>query len=138
MRQQQVSGISNVSWSKSNIRDSFYRLSNTWASYEKRVQDLLLARIQAELSLLISDTEQHWEVGPTEACPIVVDATYILELEREVQSAKAIVTYLPNMRLPQTCQLQVEWDASYGIPQEEPITDEPGSVTAQIVAGLKG
>ena len=53
MRKQQVSGISDVSWSKSNVPDSFYRLSNTCASHEKRVQDLLLVSIMAELSLLI-------------------------------------------------------------------------------------
>ena len=56
MRQQQVSGISDVSWSKSNVPDSFYRLSNTWASHKNRVQDILLASIKAELSLLIGGT----------------------------------------------------------------------------------
>ena len=137
MRQQQVSGISDVSWSKSNVLDSFYKLSNTWASHEKRVQNLLLASIKAELSLLISGTELRQEVESTEACPIVEDETYILELEREVQSTKAIVTCLPNMRAPQSCQLQVERDASSDIPQGELITDERGSVTAQIVAELE-
>ena len=137
MRQRQVSGISDVSWSKSNVPDSFYRLSNTWASHEKRVQDLLLASIKAELSLLIGGTEQRREVESTEACPIVEDETYILELEREVQSTKAIVTCLPSMRAPQSCQLQVERDASSDIPQGESISDEPGSVTAQIVAEVE-
>ena len=125
-----MSGISDVLWSKSNVPDSFYRLSNTWASHEKRVQDLLLASIKAELSLLISGTEQLREIESTEACPIVKDVTYILELEREVQSTKAIVTCLPNMRAPQSCQLQVERDTSSDIPQGESITEERGSVAA--------
>ena len=132
-----MSGISDVLWSKSNVPDAFYRLSNTWASHEKRVQHLLLASIQAELSLLISGTEQLREIVSTEACPIVEDKTYILELEREVQSTKAIVTSLPNMRAPQSCQLQVERDASSDIPQGESITDEGGSVAVQIVAELE-
>ena len=111
MRQQQVSGISDVSWSKSNVPDSFYRLSNTWASHENRVQDILLASIKAELLLLIGGTEQRREVESKEACPIVEDKTYILELEWEVQSTEAILTCLPNMRAPHSCQLQVERDA---------------------------
>ena len=137
MRQQQVSGISDVSWSKSNVPDSFNSLSNTWASHEKRVQDLLLASIKAELSLLIGGTEQRREGESTQACPIVEDETYILELEREVQSTKAIVTCLPSMRAPQSCQLQVERDASSDVPQRESITDEGCSVTAQIVTELE-
>ena len=137
MRPEQVSGISDVSWSKSNIPDSFYRLSNTWAYHEKRVQDLLLARIEAEVSLLIGGTEQRREVESTEPCPIVEDETYILELEWEVQSTKAIVACLPRMRAPQSCQLQVEQDASSDIPRRGLITDQRGSVTAQIVAELE-
>ena len=119
MRQQQVSGILDVSWSKSKVPDSVYKLSNTWASHEKKVQDLLFASIKAELSLLIGGTEQCREVESTEACPIVEDETYILELKREVQSTKAIVTCLPSMRALQSCQLQVEQDASTDIPQGE-------------------
>ena len=46
------------------------------------------------------------------------------------------MTCLPSMRAPQSCQLQVERDASSDIPQAESITDERGSVTAQIVAEL--
>ena len=137
MRKQQVSGISDVSWSKSNFPDSFYRLSNTWASHEKRVKDLLLASIMAELSLLIGGTEQRREVESTEACPIVDDETYILELEWEVPSTKAIVTCLPSMRALQSCLLQVERDTSSDIPQGESITDERGSITAQIVPELE-
>ena len=83
---------------------------------------------------MIGCTEQPREVESTEACPIVEDETYILELERGVQSTKAIVTCLPNMRAPQSCQLQVERDVSSDIPQGESITDEGGSVTTQIVA----
>ena len=132
-----MSGISDVLWSKDNVPDSFYRLSNTWTSHEKRVQDLLRASIKAELSLLISGTEQLREIESTEACPIVKDETYILELELEVQSTKAIVTCLPNMRAPQSCQLQVERDTSSDIPQGELITDERGSLAAQIVAELE-
>ena len=105
-----------------------------WASHDKRIQDLLLASIKAELSLLIGGTEQRWQVESTEACPIVEDETYILELEREVQSTKAIVSCLPSMRAPQSCQLQVARDASSEIPQGESISDEPGSVTVQIMA----
>ena len=41
------------------------------------------------------------------------------------------------MRAPQSCQLQVERDASSDIPQGESISDEPGSVTAQIVAEVE-
>ena len=86
---------------------------------------------------MIGGTEQRRKVETTEACPIVEDETYILELEREVQSTKAIVTCLPSMRAPQSCQLQVERDASSDIPQGESISDEPGSVTVQIVAELE-
>ena len=86
---------------------------------------------------MIGGTEQRREVESTEACPIAEDETYILELEREVQSTKAIVTCLPSMRSPQSCQLQVERDASSDIPQGESISDEPGSVTAQIVAEVE-
>ena len=79
---------------------------------------------------MIGCTEQPREVESTEACPIVEDETYILELERGVQSTKAIVTCLPNMRAPQSCQLQVERDTSSDIPQGESITEERGSVAA--------
>ena len=81
MRQQQVSGISDVSWSKSNVPDLFYRFRNTWTSHEYRVEDILLASIKAELTLMIGGTEQCQEVESTEVCPIVEDKTYTLQLE---------------------------------------------------------
>ena len=86
---------------------------------------------------MIGSTKQHREVESIEACPIVENETYILELAREVQSTKAIVTCLPSMRAPQSCQLQVKQEALTNIPQGEPITDERRSVTAQIVAYLE-
>ena len=101
------------------------------------MEDLLLAPIKAELLLLFSGTEQYREVESTEACPIVADETSILELELEVQSTKAIMTCLSSMRAPQSCQLQVEQDASSDIPRRGLITDQRGSVTAQIVAELE-
>ena len=101
------------------------------------MEDLLLAPIKAELLLLFSGTEQYREVESTEACPIVADETSILELELEVQSTKAIMTCLSSMRAPQSCQLQVEQDALSDIPQGESITDEGGSVSAQLVVELK-
>ena len=132
MRQQQGSGISDVSWSKSNVPDLFYRFRNTWTSHEYRVEDILLASIKAELTLLIGGTEQCQEVESTEVCPIIEDKTYTLQLEWEVQSTKAIVTCLSSMRAPHSCQLQVERDASSDVPQGESITDKRSSVTAQI------
>lgn len=44
---------------------------------------------------MIGGTEQRREVEYMEACPIVEDESYILELEREVQSTKAVVNCLP-------------------------------------------
>ena len=73
MKRPQVSSVSDVGWSKANVSDSFYRLNNTWASYNERVQDLLLASIKAELSCKIGGTDQRREVETTEACPIVED-----------------------------------------------------------------
>ena len=97
MKRPQVSSISDVVWSKANISDSFYRLSNTWAFHNKRVQDLLLVSIKAELSCKIVGTDQRREIETTEACPIVEDESYILELEQEVQSAKSMVNSLPSL-----------------------------------------
>ena len=70
-----------MGWSKANISDSFYRLSNTGASHNKRVQDLLLASIKSELSYKIGGTDQRREGETTETCPMVEDENYILELE---------------------------------------------------------
>ena len=136
MKRPQVSSIPDVGWSKANISNSFYRLSNTWASHNNRVQDLLLPSIKAELSCKIGGTDQHREVETTEACPIVEDESYILELEQVVQSDKSMVNSLPNMRAPHSSQLQVERDEPFDFSLKEPITDEPGSITAQIVAEI--
>lgn len=73
-----------------------------------------------------------------EACPIVEDESYILELEREVQSTKAIVNCLPSMRASRSSQLLVERDESSDYSQGELITDKPGSVTAQLFGHLLG
>ena len=73
MRQQQVSSISDVLWSKSIVPDSFYRLNNTWPSHEKRAQDLLVPSMKVKLLLLISGTEQRREVKSIEAYPIIED-----------------------------------------------------------------
>ena len=77
------------------------------------MQDLLLASIKAELSCKFGGTDQCREVETTEACPIVEDESYILELEQEVQSAKSMVNSLPNMRAPHSSQLQVERDEAF-------------------------
>ena len=122
---------------KANISDSFYQLSNTWASHNKRVQDLLLARIKAELSCKIVSTNQRREIETTEACPIVEDKSYILELEQEVQSAKSMLNSLLNVRAPHLFQLQLERHEPFDFSQEEPITDKLGSVTTRIVAEMQ-
>ena len=113
MKRPQVSSVKDLGWSKANMSDSLYQLSNTWASHNKRVQDLLLASIKAELSCNIGGTDQRPEVETTEACPIVEDESYILELEQEVQSAKSMVNSLPNVRAPHSSQLQVERDEPF-------------------------
>ena len=110
MKQPQVSSVSDVGWSKANISDSCYRLRNTWAFHNKWVQDLLLGSIKAELSYQIWGTDQRRKVETTEACPIVEEESYILELEQDVQPAKSMVNRLPNMRAPHASQLQVERD----------------------------
>ena len=125
MKRPQVSSVKDLGWSKANMSDSLYQLSNTWASHDKRVQDLLLASIKAELSCKIGGTDQRREIETTEACPIVEDESYILELEQEVQSAKSMVNSLPNVRAPHSSQLQVERDEPFDFSHEEPITDEP-------------
>ena len=117
MKRPQVSSLSDPVWSKANISDSFYRLSNTWASYDKRVQDLLLASIKAELSCKIVGTDQRREIETTEACPIVEDKSYIFELEQGVQSAKSMVNSLPNVMAPHSSQLQVERDEPFDFSQ---------------------
>ena len=136
MKWLQVSSVSDVKWSKANISDSFYQLSNSWTSHNKRVQDLLLASIKAELSCKILGTDQHWQVKTTEACANFEDESYILEFEQEVQSAKSMVNRLLTMKASHSYQLQVEQDVPFGFSQEEPITDEPGSVTEKSVAEI--
>ena len=137
MKRPQVSGVSGVGWSKANISDSYYQLSNTWASHNKRVQDQLLAIIKAELSCKIGGTDHCHEVETMEACPIVEDESYILELKLEVPSTKSMVDSLPNVRAPHSSQLQVERDEPFDFSLKEPITNEPGSVTEQIVAEIE-
>ena len=41
------------------------------------------------------------------------------------------------MRAPHASQLQVERDEVFNFSKEEPITDQPGSVTVQIVAEIE-
>ena len=81
MKWPQASSASDMRWSKANISDSFCRLSNTWPTLIKRVQNVLLASIKAELSRNIGGTDQCREVETVEAYPIVEDESYILELQ---------------------------------------------------------
>ena len=48
-----------------------------------------------------------------------------------------MVNSLPNMRVLHSSQLQMEQDEPFDFSLMEPITDEPGSVTAQIVAEIE-
>ena len=69
------------------------------------MQDLLLASIKAELLFKIGGTDQPRETETTEACPIIEDKSYILELEQEIQFAKSMVNSLPNVRASHSSQL---------------------------------
>ena len=74
------------------------------------MQDLLLNSVKAELTCKIVGTHQRWEIDTTEACPIIEDESYIVELEQEVQSAITRGNSLPNMRVSHFSRLQVESD----------------------------
>ncbi|RPB23611.1 hypothetical protein L211DRAFT_849602 [Terfezia boudieri ATCC MYA-4762] len=69
---------------------TFHRLRNTWGLYDKKVRDLILANIKADLRTRIGGFDRKAETEASDPCALVEGESYISELQEELRNTMSV------------------------------------------------